>query len=127
MTDRPMRDPADEDLTRVDSLAHEIFAGIANKWALLIVNVLGKDTLRFTELHTRIDGISHKMLTQTLRHLERDGLVDRFVHAQIPPRVDYHLTTAGQELRATVNGICGWTRRHLDHVEAARNRFDAGQ
>ncbi|MGW0955588.1 winged helix-turn-helix transcriptional regulator [Streptomyces sp. NPDC001212] len=82
-------------------------------------------TLRFTELHARIEGVSHKMLTQTLRHLERDGLVDRTVHPQVPPRVDYRLTETGQASRAIVNGMCGWPRTYLDHIETARRRFDA--
>jgi DNA-binding HxlR family transcriptional regulator len=117
--------PEDGDVTRADSLAREIFSDIANKWALLIINILGERTLRFTELHTEVDGISHKMLTQTLRTLERDGLVDRTVHPTVPPRVEYTLTEPGQSLRAMVNGMCGWTRRHLTHIETARSRFDA--
>ncbi|WP_030907871.1 winged helix-turn-helix transcriptional regulator [Streptosporangium amethystogenes] len=125
MTEQLSPVPHRADLTRADSLAREIFIGIANKWALLIVNVMGERTLRFTELRTEIEGISHKMLTQTLRGLERDGLVDRVVHPTVPPRVEYTLTAAGRELRDTVNGICGWTRRHLDHIEQARRRYDA--
>jgi len=117
--------PEDADLMRADSLAREIFSGIANKWALLIINVLGERTLRFSELRTGIEGISHKMLTQNLRMLERDGLVERTVHPTVPPRVDYVLTEPGQALRATVNGMCGWTRRYLGHIEASRRRFDA--
>jgi DNA-binding HxlR family transcriptional regulator len=117
--------PEDGDVTRADSLAREIFSDIANKWALLIINVLGERTLRFTELHAEVGGISHKMLTQTLRTLERDGLVDRTVHPTVPPRVDYVLTEPGQALRGMVNGMWGWTRRHLTYIEAARSRFDA--
>lgn len=121
-------DPARRgDVTRADSLAREIFAGVANKWALLLINVLGDRTLRFTELRGAIEGISHKMLTQTLRGLERDGLVDRTVHPVVPPRVEYRLTEAGGALRDTVNGMCAWTRRYLDEIESARERFDAGR
>lgn len=119
------RPPDDADVTRADSLAREIFAGVANKWALLIINVLDDRTLRFTELRTAVDGISHKMLTQTLRGLERDGVVHRKVHATVPPRVEYRLTEAGEALRATVNGMCAWTRRYLDEIESVRSRFDA--
>ncbi|WP_327702711.1 helix-turn-helix domain-containing protein [Streptomyces decoyicus] len=119
------RHPDDADVTRADSLAREIFAGVANKWALLIINVLDDRTLRFTELRTAVDGISHKMLTQTLRGLERDGVVHRKVHATVPPRVEYRLTEAGEALRTTVNGMCAWTRRYLDEIESARSRFDA--
>ncbi|MEU6348998.1 helix-turn-helix domain-containing protein [Streptomyces sp. NPDC047072] len=127
VTEHPARDPADADLTRADSLAREIFAGVANKWALLLINVLADRTLRFTELQTRVGGISHKMLSQTLRHLERDGLVDRTVHPEVPPRVEYRLTEAGQALRATVNGMCTWTRTYLDHIERSRHRFDSAR
>ncbi|MEL5953423.1 helix-turn-helix domain-containing protein [Streptomyces sp. CLV115] len=116
----------DANVMRADSLAREIFSGVANKWALLIINVLGARTLRFTELRTEVEGISHKMLTQTLRGLERDGVVHRTVHATVPPRVEYRLTEAGGALRETVNGMCAWTRRYLDEIEAARRRF-AGQ
>ncbi|GDY79299.1 HxlR family transcriptional regulator [Streptomyces avermitilis] len=125
VTKQVRRAPEDKDVTRADSLAREIFSGVANKWALLIINVLGEQTLRFTEVRTAVDGISHKMLTQTLRGLERDGLVHRTVYAEVPPRVDYRLTEAGGALRDTVNGMCAWTRRYLDEIEAARRRFDA--
>ncbi|MET8249412.1 helix-turn-helix domain-containing protein [Streptomyces sp. NPDC005202] len=113
------------DLSRADSLAREIFSGIANKWALLIINVLGERTLRFSELRTGIEVISHKMLTQNLRMLERDGLVERTVHPTVPPRVEYTLTQPGQALRGMVNGMCGWTRQYFGHIEASRRRFDA--
>ncbi|MET9931881.1 MULTISPECIES: helix-turn-helix domain-containing protein [unclassified Streptomyces] len=113
----------DGDETRADSLAREIFSGMAGKWALLIIDVLGSRTLRFTELRSEVEGISHKMLTQTLRGLERDGVVHRTVYATVPPRVDYRLTEAGGALRDTVNGMCVWTRRHLGEIEAARRRF----
>ncbi|MFD0342195.1 winged helix-turn-helix transcriptional regulator [Streptomyces sp. NPDC127117] len=125
-TEQIRRVPEDADVTRADSLAREIFSGLANKWALLIINALGTRTLRFTELRTEVEGISHKMLTQTLRGLERDGVVHRTVYATVPPRVDYRLTEAGEALRETVNGMCAWTRRYLDEIEAARRRF-AGQ
>jgi DNA-binding HxlR family transcriptional regulator len=113
------------DLTRVDSLAREIFSDVANKWALLIIEMLGDRTLRFTELRNEIEGISHKMLTQNLRMLERNGLVERTVHPTVPPRVEYTLTEPGQALRATVDGLCDWTHRYLGHIEASRSRFGA--
>ncbi|MFE4862164.1 winged helix-turn-helix transcriptional regulator [Streptomyces sp. NPDC056670] len=113
------------DLSRADSLAREIFTDIANKWAFLIIEALGAGTLRFGALRNEIEGISHKMLTQNLRMLERNGLVERRVHPTVPPRVEYTLTEPGRALRAAVSGMCGWTQRHLDHIEAARNRFDA--
>ncbi|MFJ1750510.1 winged helix-turn-helix transcriptional regulator [Streptomyces sp. NPDC088116] len=117
--------PDDADLTRSDSLAREIFSEIANKWAFLIIESLGERTLRFSELRNKVEGISHKMLTQNLRMLERNGLVERKVHPTVPPRVEYTLTEAGRALRATVDGMCAWTQRYFGHIEASRHRFDA--
>jgi DNA-binding HxlR family transcriptional regulator len=111
------------DLARADSLAREIFSDIANKWALLIIETIGDSTKRFTELKVEVDGISHKMLTQNLRLLERNGLVLRVVHPTVPPRVDYTLTEPGQALRATVDAMCDWTQRYLGEIEQARRRF----
>ncbi|MET9400428.1 helix-turn-helix domain-containing protein [Kitasatospora sp. NPDC002965] len=110
------------DLRRADSLAREIFSDVANKWALLIIESLGERTLRFGELRDAVEGISHKMLTQNLRMLERNGLVERTVHPVVPPRVEYTLTEPGQALRVTIDGLCDWTHRYLGHIEAARHR-----
>ncbi|AQZ63826.1 Transcriptional regulator, HxlR family [[Actinomadura] parvosata subsp. kistnae] len=112
------------DLRRADSLAREIFSDVANKWALLIIETLGDRTLRFSELRDQVEGISHKMLTQNLRMLERNGLAERTVHPTVPPRVEYTLTGPGRALRATVDLICDWTHEHLSHIESARHRFD---
>lgn len=112
------------DLARADSLAREIFSDIANKWALLIVETIGDSTKRFSELKVEVDGISHKMLTQNLRMLERNGLLVRKVHPTVPPRVEYTLTEPGQGLRATVDSMCGWTQRFIEDIEAARRSFD---
>ncbi|WP_093885757.1 winged helix-turn-helix transcriptional regulator [Streptosporangium canum] len=117
--------PEDADLTRADSLAREIFSDVANKWAFLIIEFLGERTLRFSELRNEIEGISHKMLTQNLRMLERNGLVERKVYPTVPPRVEYTLTEPGQALRGTVDGMCGWAQHYLGHIEASRRRFDA--
>ncbi|AJT69713.1 hypothetical protein T261_8117 [Streptomyces lydicus] len=117
--------PEDADLRRADSLAREIFSDVANKWALLIIEALGERTLRFSELRNEIEGISHKMLTQNLRMLERNGLVERTVYPVVPPRVDYALTEPGQALRVTIDGLCDWTHRYLGHIETSRHRFDA--
>jgi len=120
-----VRGPLDEgDVTRADSLARSVFSDIADKWTLLVVNVLGERTLRFTALRAEIEGVSHKMLTQTLRRLEKNGLLERTVYPTVPPQVDYRLTEAGRDLRATVNGLCGWARRHLDVVEESRRRHE---
>ncbi|MFD1831674.1 winged helix-turn-helix transcriptional regulator [Streptomyces desertarenae] len=117
--------PEDADLRRADSLAREIFSDVANKWALLIIEALGEGTLRFGELRNEVEGVSHKMLTQNLRMLERNGLVERTVHPVVPPRVEYTLTEPGRALRATIDGLCDWTHRYLGHIETARDRFDA--
>ncbi|MBJ6617314.1 helix-turn-helix transcriptional regulator [Streptomyces griseoincarnatus] len=115
--------PEDADLRRADSLAREIFSDVANKWALLIIEALGEGTLRFSELRDEVEGVSHKMLTQNLRMLERNGLVGRTVHPTVPPRVEYTLTGPGRALRTAVDAICGWTHEHLGHIEQARERF----
>ncbi|MDA5285439.1 winged helix-turn-helix transcriptional regulator [Streptomyces sp. NPDC054904] len=116
--------PDEADLRRADSLAREIFSDVANKWALLIIEALGEGTLRFGELRDGVEGISHKMLTQNLRMLERYGLVTRTVYPVVPPRVEYTLTEPGQALRVTIDGLCDWTHRYLGHIEASRHRFD---
>ncbi|MFE0852509.1 transcriptional regulator [Streptomyces sp. alain-838] len=115
--------PEDADLRRADSLAREIFSDVANKWALLIIEALGERTLRFSELRNEVEGVSHKMLTQNLRMLERNGLLERKVYPTVPPRVEYTLTEPGRALRMTVDAMCGWTHRYLGHIEDARHRF----
>ncbi|MFI1395901.1 winged helix-turn-helix transcriptional regulator [Streptomyces sp. NPDC020681] len=117
--------PEAADLRRADSLAREIFSDVANKWALLIIEALGERTLRFSELRNEIEGISHKMLTQNLRMLERYGLIERTVHPVVPPRVEYTLTEPGRALRVTIDGLCDWTHQYLGHIEASRRHFDA--
>src|SRR4051794_9203591 len=123
--------PEDADLRRADSLAREIFSDVANKWAFLIIETLGERTLRFSELRKEVEGVSHKMLTQNLRMLERYGLVERTVHPTVPPRVEYTLTEPSRAepsrgLRATVDGMC-WTHPYPGRAEAARRRFDDGR
>jgi DNA-binding HxlR family transcriptional regulator len=117
--------PEEADLRRADSLAREIFSDIANKWALLIIEALGERTLRFSELRDEVEGVSHKMLTQNLRMLERNGMVERTVHPTVPPRVEYTLTEPGRALREAVDVMCDWTHRYLGHIEASRSRFGA--
>jgi DNA-binding HxlR family transcriptional regulator len=98
---------------------------LADKWSLLVVELLGDDTRRFSELRRQIDGISQRMLTLTLRHLERDGLVTRTVYPVVPPRVEYRLTTLGSDLLAAIGPLVAWTRAHLDEVAAAQAAYDA--
>ncbi|MFC3998810.1 winged helix-turn-helix transcriptional regulator [Nocardiopsis sediminis] len=115
------------DVTRVNTVATEVFATVAGRWAVPVVYALGDETRRFTHLRAHLDGVSHKVLTQTLRALERDGLVERTVHPTVPPRVDYALTPAGRRMRSAIDGVCAWTRAHLDHIDAARDRFDGAR
>jgi DNA-binding HxlR family transcriptional regulator len=98
---------------------------LADKWSLLVVELLGDGTRRFTELLRHIDGISQRMLTRTLRNLERDGMVTRTVHPVVPPRVDYRLTGLGRTLLAVTEPLVGWTREHRDAIAEARASFDA--
>jgi DNA-binding HxlR family transcriptional regulator len=96
---------------------------ICNKWTLLIVATLDASTLRFKELHHQIPGISQRMLTLTLRNLERDGLVSRTVHAEVPPRVEYALTAVGRSLLGPALALAGWAIEHVPHIEASRAAY----
>ncbi|MFF5022163.1 winged helix-turn-helix transcriptional regulator [Micrococcus luteus] len=98
---------------------------IGDKWTVLIVGALGEESLRFSELRRRIEGISQKMLTQTLRALEEDGLVTRTVYAEVPARVEYRLTEAGRSLRAPLQALEEWSITHLAEVLHARTRYQA--
>lgn len=96
---------------------------ICNKWTLLIVATLDQGCLRFTDLHQQIPGISQRMLTLTLRNLERDGLVSRTVYAEVPPRVEYMLTPAGKSLIPPALALAGWAIEHVPHIEASREAY----
>jgi DNA-binding HxlR family transcriptional regulator len=98
---------------------------LADKWSLLVIELLGTGTRRFTELHREIDEISQRMLTLTLRHLERDGLITRTVHPVVPPRVDYTLTDLGRSLLVAIGGLVSWTRAHREEIATARSGYDA--
>lgn len=93
---------------------------IADKWTALIIQVLANGTRRYAALQREIGGISQKMLTQTLRSLERDGLVLRRVHPVVPPKVEYSLTRLGRTLIDPLNGLCRWSERHLPELQANR-------
>ena len=97
---------------------------LADKWSLLVVELLGDGTHRFTELKRRVDGISQRMLTLTLRQLERDGLITRTVHPVVPPRVDYELTLLGRSLLEAIQPLVIWTRANRDEIVGARQRYD---
>jgi DNA-binding HxlR family transcriptional regulator len=98
---------------------------IGDKWAIYVVDRLGAGPRRFSELLRGIDGITARMLTVTLRGLERDGLLTRTVHAAVPPRVDYALTPLGYTLREAIGQLVGWADEHLGEIEAARSDYDA--
>ena len=93
---------------------------IADKWTTLVIYLLAGGTKRYGELQREIQGISQKMLTQTLRKLEEDGLVKRTVFAEVPPRTEYELTPLGRTLREPLSALCRWAAEHLGEVEAAR-------
>ena len=105
----------------------DILSRVGDKWSVMIVMLLGPGPRRFNEIRRAIHGISQRMLTLTLRGLERDGLVTRTVFPTIPPRVDYELTPMGQSLRCPIDALGEWAFAHRDEVDAARARFDAAQ
>jgi DNA-binding HxlR family transcriptional regulator len=102
-------------------------ARIANKWTAMVVIALSPGRLRFGDLRTTVDGISAKVLTETLRDLERDGLVSRHVYAEVPPRVEYELTALGRTLDEPLRALSRWAEAHVVEVLAARDSYDAGR
>ncbi|MCW6512950.1 winged helix-turn-helix transcriptional regulator [Lichenifustis flavocetrariae] len=116
--------PSDCD-PKVEALVNELIGRVADKWTMIILEVLAENgELRFTQLGRQVAGISQKMLTQTLRQMERDGMVTRTVHAVVPPRVDYRLTDLGASLGAAFCGVWIWAQDNLAGVEASRVAFD---
>jgi DNA-binding HxlR family transcriptional regulator len=109
----------------VDScLAREILDRIGDKWSVYVIDALAADTKRFSELRREVEGVSQRMLTVTLRALERDGLVVRHVYPVIPPRVEYSLTPLGRSLLAIVEALVAWSADHINDVGQARHRYD---
>jgi DNA-binding HxlR family transcriptional regulator len=104
--------------------AREVLGIVGDKWALLVVRMLEDGPRRFTELKRAIDGISQRMLTVTLRDLERDGLLTRTVRNVMPPHVDYELTPMGRTLREATAPLLEWSLAHLPHIDAARAAYD---
>ncbi|WP_084607560.1 winged helix-turn-helix transcriptional regulator [Sphingomonas jaspsi] len=100
---------------------------VGDKWSMLIVMLLSNGPKRFSELKRAIEGISQRMLTLSLRNLERDGLISRHVTPTIPPRVDYELTELGISLREPVQGLGAWAMAHIDCIRAAQERYDKAQ
>jgi DNA-binding HxlR family transcriptional regulator len=102
----------------------EVLNRVGDKWSVFIVGLLGDGPRRFSELRRMIDGISQRMLTLTLRGLERDGLVTRTIYPTIPPRVDYALTPLGQTLLVPVQVLAAWAQEHRPEIQRARDEFD---
>lgn len=100
---------------------------IGDRWTVLVVGALTEGPMRFSELSRRIDGVSQKMLTQTLRGLERDGLVTRTVHAAVPPKVEYELTPSGRTLTGPLGALDAWARAHIEDVVRSRLAYDEAQ
>lgn len=110
---------------RVEALVNDVIGRVADKWTMLILEVLAEHgETRFTRVGQLVGGISQKMLTQTLRQMERDGLVIRTVHPVIPPKVEYRLTDLGFTLAEAFCGVWMWAEKNIDRIEAARADFD---
>jgi DNA-binding HxlR family transcriptional regulator len=110
-----------------DCPTREVLDRVGDKWSVLVIVLLGQRIHRFNELHRAVDGISQRMLTLTLRSLERDGLVGRTVHATVPARVDYELTELGRTLLVPLGALHDWATDHRDDIKAARERHDRGR
>jgi DNA-binding HxlR family transcriptional regulator len=115
-----MKDPSNPVCRTISTL----LARIGDKWTVLVVSTLGEGSKRFNELRREIPSVSQRMLTLTLRNLERDGLVSRAVTPTIPPRVDYALTELGCSLLTPVNALSQWALDHVEKIHAAQSRYD---
>ena len=104
--------------------AREVLQRVGDKWSMYVIDLLGQGTMRFSELHRSVDGITARMLTVTLRGLERDGIVTRTIHPVIPPRVDYALTPMGLTLLDAIGQLVSWADSHLVEISAAQAAYD---
>ena len=118
-----MKDPSNPVCRTISTL----LSRIGDKWTVLVVQTLGEGPKRFNELRREIPSVSQRMLTLTLRNLERDGLVNRTVTPTIPPRVDYELTELGQSLQKPICGLATWATNNVEAIHSAQARFDAEQ
>jgi len=114
----------DEEDASARALVRDLLERVGDKWTLLVIRGLADGPVRFTSLQDAVTGISHRMLTRTLRALERDGMVARTVYAEVPPRVEYELTRLGATLLEPVMAMVEWVDRHRAEVEANRAAFD---
>jgi DNA-binding HxlR family transcriptional regulator len=118
--------PSHKNVSHTSCLAvREVLNRVGDKWSVLIVVLLGNGPKRFNELRRTIEGISQRMLTLTLRGLERDGLVTRTVYPTIPPRVEYKLTGLGHTLRKPIQAVAKWAEANRMDIQQARDRYDA--
>jgi DNA-binding HxlR family transcriptional regulator len=124
---RAKRRGADQgDLFDPDCPTRLVLDRIGDKWTALVVLLLSDGPARFTELRTHIGAVAPKVLTQTLRRMERDGLVTRAVYAEVPPRVDYALTDLGHSLVGPIAVVSDWAEIHVNQMSRAQQRYDAG-
>ncbi|MES2666947.1 MAG: helix-turn-helix domain-containing protein [Pseudomonadota bacterium] len=122
----PAATPPDVLDPRIEALVNDLIGRVADKWTMLVLEVLiAGGIMRFTRIGEAVPGISQKMLTQTLRQMERDGLLTRTVHPVVPPHVDYALTDLGMSLGEAFCGVWEWAETHLERIEATRQAFDA--
>ena len=117
-----VRNSPKETVFDADCPAQQALERIANKWTAIVICALSKGTKRYSELQREIGGVSQKMLTQTLRNLERDGLVERKVYPVVPPKVEYSLTPLGVTLVKPLVALCKWAETHIQEIQAARVR-----
>jgi DNA-binding HxlR family transcriptional regulator len=125
ITDTPTSDLRTAQRVRCERLIRETLGVLSSKWAVGVLLALGDGTRRYHELLAELDPISEKVLTQTLRTMERDGLIDRHVHPEVPPRVEYALTPLGASLGGPMRALGNWAIAHGTRVESSRERYDA--
>ncbi|MGB3237106.1 MAG: helix-turn-helix domain-containing protein [Geitlerinemataceae cyanobacterium] len=108
----------------IDCPTQQVLDIVGNKWSVIVIYCLAYSPKRYSQLQHKIEGISQKMLTQTLRNLERNGIVDRDVFPEVPPRVEYSLTPLGETLVEPLMSLADWTDAYFEEVRSARDRFD---
>jgi DNA-binding HxlR family transcriptional regulator len=113
------------DVYRENCPTRKVLDRIGDRWTTLVIGLLEAGPMRFSQLQRGMEGVSQKMLTQTLRSLERDGLVTRTVYAEVPPRVEYQLTPLGETLCAPIKAIHQWAEDHIDEVSTAQAAYDS--